>query len=65
MAKNGNYGATNRPHAQNDPVGVKSGTSEKMKISDSLEQLGMHAVGPDQKPGANPKKKVAGGHILN
>jgi hypothetical protein len=64
MAKynNGEYGSGKRSHAQDDS-GIKAGLTEKAKITESPEQLGQHAVGMNQKPGANPKKKIAGGHI--
>lgn len=44
--------------------GFESGTCHKEKITDSDAQLGMHSVGKNEKPGANPSVKVSRGHTI-
>ena len=45
-------------------AGIVSGTCHKEKISDSLASLGLHSVGKNEKPGANPSVKVSRGHTI-
>ena len=45
-------------------AGVVSGLSHKEKISDSDASLGLHSVGKNEKPGANPSVKVSRGHTI-
>lgn len=46
----------------NQKAGVESGTSEKSKIGDP--DLGMGAVGKNQKPAPNPSTKASRGHTI-
>lgn len=45
-------------------AGIQSGTSHKEKCKDSDASLGMHSVGKNEKPGANPSVKVSRGHTI-
>ncbi len=52
------------PRDGNQKAGIQSGTSHKEKCNDSDASLGMHSVGKNEKPGANPSVKVSRGHTI-
>jgi len=53
-----------KPNLAHQPAGVKSGLSEKSKISESPEGLGMGVQGKNQMPMANPTISAPGGHKI-
>jgi hypothetical protein len=52
------------PRDGKQKAGIQSGTSHKEKCTESDAQLGMHSVGKNEKPGANPSIKVSRGHTI-
>ncbi len=58
------YDAHDKPNLAHQPAGVKSGLSEKAKITESPEDCGMGVQGKNQMPMANKTIKAPGGHKI-
>lgn len=52
------------PRDGKQKAGLESGSPYKAKITESNAALGLHSVGYNEKPGANPKVAVSRNHYI-
>jgi hypothetical protein len=57
-------GFKSMPRDGKQKAGLASGTCHKESAKASDAELGMHSVGKNEKPGANPSVKVSRGHTI-